>query len=306
MFKLKIYRHQMFAILFNSIICLSFRLPSFILSFLMKKEKEKGDNVDNKNGKSLFVISNWYIVLGIFIYIIIITIRAYSYTKIKWFIDLKYISSTKLLIFIGFIGILFSSISCIIGTYIKCSEKINFCEVKDNNNSNITYIDNFNIFIENISGLKGTSELIYEIIVILFGMIFKFFFFYYNILIIEYLTPVHIIFYGSILYFIIKIIALIYNKIITSSYIFNRSEKLYFIKYILDIFGNFIAIFGFLIYLELIELRFCKLNYNLRITISKRSIDDINQSTGYEGFNEEDEQSEKENSKSSELESNPL
>ena len=137
-------------------------------------------------------------------------------------------------------------------------------------------------------------------------MIFKFFLFYYNILIIKYLTPVHIIFYGSILYFIIKIIALIYNKIITSSYIFNRSEKLYFIKYILDIFGNFIAIFGFLIYLELIELRFCKLNYKLRITISKRSIDDINQSTGYEGFNEEDEQSEKENSKISELESNSL
>jgi len=61
-----------------------------------------------------------------------------------------------------------------------------------------------------------------------------------------------------------------------------------------------------LIYLELIELRCCKLNYNLRKTISKRSIDDISQSIGYEGFNEEDEQSEKENSKISELESNFL
>jgi len=162
MFKLKIYRHQMFAILFNSIICLSFRLPSFILSFLMKKEKEKGDNVDNKNGKSLFVISNWYIVLGIFIYIIIITIRAYSYTKIKWFIDLKYISSTKLLIFIGFIGIIVSSISCTIETFIKCSPKINFCEVKDESNN--SYLDNFNIFNENVSKLKTSAEVFYEIV----------------------------------------------------------------------------------------------------------------------------------------------
>jgi len=297
MFKLKIYRHQMFAIVFNSIICLLFRLPYFIISFSMKKDK-----------RILFVKSKWYIVLGIFIYIMIITIRAYSYTKIKWFIDLKYISSTKLLIFIGFIGILFSSISCIIGTYIKCSEKINFCEVKDNNNSNITYIDNFNIFIENISGLKGTSELIYEIIVILFGMIFKFFFFYYNILIIEYLTPVHIIFYNSIFYFIIKIIAIIYNKINNNLFLNESGQFDYNIQLytILDILGNFIAIFGFLIYLELIELRCCQLNYNLREAISKRSIDDIKQSIGYEGFNEEDEQSEKENSKISELESNSL
>ena len=74
----------------------------------------------------------------------------------------------------------------------------------------------------------------------------------------------------------------------------------------MDILGNFIAIFGFLIYLELIELKFCKLNYNLRKNIIKRSIDDINQSIGYEGFNEEDEQSEKDNSKISELKSNPL
>jgi len=307
MFKLKIYRHQMFAILFNSIICLLFRLPSFILSFLMKKKKEIEEDKEDKEVKnSLFVISKWYIVLGIFIYIMIITIRAYSYTKIKWFIDLKYISSTKLLIFIGFIGIFVSSISCIIGTYIKCSEKINFCEVKDNFNSNITYIDNFNIFIENISGLKGTSELIYEISVILFGMIFKFC--YYNILIIKFLTPVHIIFYFSIFYFIIKIIAIFYNKM-SANYFFDieyEDAKGRFYIFLLDLSGNFIAIFGFLIYLELIELRFCKLNYNLREAISKRSIDDIKQSIGYEGFNEEDEQSEKENSKISELEINAL
>ena len=74
----------------------------------------------------------------------------------------------------------------------------------------------------------------------------------------------------------------------------------------MDIFGNFIAIFGFLIYLELIELGFCKLNYNLRKTIAKRSIDDIRQSIAYEGFNEEDEKSESKNTLISELETNTL
>jgi len=308
MFKLKIYRHQMFAILFNSIICLLFRLPSFILSLSMETDDE-----NNENGESLFEISKWYIVLGMVIYIMIITIRAYSYTKIKWFIDLKYISSTKLLIFIGFIGIIVSSISCIIVTFIKCSPDINFCEIiiTDNStnstnsiNSTIKYLDNLYVFFNKISTLDY-YEIIIEACVILFGMIFKFFFLYYNILIIEYLTPVHIIFYASIFYFIIKIIAIIYDKIISNNY-FNGNKEFNNKKFFLDTLGNFIAIFGFLIYLELIELRCCKLNYNLRKTISNRSIDDIKQSIEYEGFNEEDEQSEKENSKISELESNPL
>jgi len=155
MFNLKVYRHQTLAIFFNSFICLLFRLPSFILSFSLE------DKGNEKDGKRLFEISGWYIVLGLIIYTIIITIRSYSHTKIKWFIDLKYISSTKLLIYIGFIGILISSILCIIVTNIECSPKINFCEVSYNNSSS-KYLDNFGVYYETISGLKN-YEIIYEI-----------------------------------------------------------------------------------------------------------------------------------------------
>ena len=280
MFKLKIFRHQMFAIIFNSFICLLFRLPSFILSFSLE---DKGNEND---GKSLFKLSKWFIVLGLFIYIIIITTRAYSYTKIKWFMDLKYISATKLLIYIGFIGILVSSISCIIETNIKCSNQINFCEVNNTNNSS-KYLDNFDVYYEKISALKN-YEKIYEICIIVFGVICNFFALYFDILIIQYLTPVHFIFYSSIYYSIIKIIAIFYNKLKTNHF-FNgkevNDEKRFYI-FLLDLFGNIIAIFGFLIYLEIIELGFCKLNYNL-----KR--DDVTQSIECEGFNEEDEQREK-------------
>ena len=51
-------------------------------------------------------------------------------------------------------------------------------------------------------------------------MICKFFAFYYDILIVQYLTPIHNIFYGSI----IKIIALFYNKIKTNHF-FNGNEE---------------------------------------------------------------------------------
>ena len=138
-------------------------------------------------------------------------------------------------------------------------------------------------------------------------MICKFFGSYFDILIIQYLTPVHKIFYSSIYYFIIKIIAIFYNKIKTNNFFNGKDYEKKFYIFLLDILGNIIAIFGFLIYLEIIELKFCKLNYNLKTYISKRSIDDLKQSNGYLGFNEEDEQSEKnKNSISSELESNLL
>jgi len=178
---------------------------------------------------------------------------------------------------------------------------INFCKVEDKDNN--TYIDNFNIYYEKVSEIQKREEIIFETFIILFGMIFKFFALYFDILIIKFLTPVHIIFYSSLYYFIIKLIDLFHNKIKTSDFKGNGEMC----KYILDFSGNFIAIFGFLIYLEIIELGFCKLNYNLKKSISKRSLDDITQSIDYDGFNEEDEQSEKDrNSKSSELESNPL
>jgi len=139
-------------------------------------------------------------------------------------------------------------------------------------------------------------------------MICKFFALYFNILIIKLLTPVYIIFDSSIFYFIIKIIAIFYFKININYFLDENGnlDKIQFWKFFLDILGNFIAIFGFLIYLELIELGFCKLNYNLRKTIEKRSIDDIRPSIEYEGFNEEDEKSESKNSLISELEINTL
>jgi len=202
--------------------------------------------------------------------------------------DLKYISSIKLVFYMSFIGILISSISCIIQTNIECSPKINFCEISYTNSSS-KYLDNFGVYYEKISDLEN-YEIIIEICVIIFGMICKFLAFYYDILIVQKLTPIHNIFYCSIYYSIIKIIALFYNKIKTNHF-FNGNEennKEKFYIFFLDLSGNIIAIFGFLIYLEIIELKFCNFNYNSKKSIIKRSMDDVALSFVCEDFNEED------------------
>ena len=45
-------------------------------------------------------------------------------------------------------------------------------------------------------------------------------------------------------------------------------------KFILDVTGDLISLLGLTIYLEIIELNFCNLNYDTRKSISKRSISD--------------------------------
>jgi len=137
--------------------------------------------------------------------------------------DLKFISQTKLLFFYGIIGFVFSTIVCIIETSVKCvGDDIDlFCHVYSNNdnnstngtnigihisynqnittntnntnNKNIKYIENFFIFIEDFSKLNS-KEIANEIVITLTGIILYYFSLYFDILIINYLTPMHFTF----------------------------------------------------------------------------------------------------------------
>ena len=89
-------------------------------------------------------------------------------------------------------------------------------------------------------------------------------------LIINYLTPMHFMFSSLIYIFLFKLIKLIRKNIQTGSF-FNKDDLIYYLD-----FSEYICSFiGFMIYLEIIELNFCNLNYNLRKYINKRSVEDI-------------------------------
>ena len=99
---------------------------------------------------------------------------------------------------------------------------------------------------------------------------------YFSIMIIKYLTPVHVGFLVPMRYFFTKIILFTYNTIVH----FAKSDKKIFYwdsmeylkqKFIFDTFGDIISFIGFLVYLEIIELNFCNLNINLRKNIILRS-----------------------------------
>ena len=301
MFNLKTYKHHKCGIYFNIIFCLIFKILSFLISFFF-------DNNDNDIDRKPYINNYWLIPIGIIIYIIIMVLRSYVNCGIKCLIDLQYISPFKLLLFFGIIGFLISSTITVVSNFIICEtqEYLNICQVEINKTK---YFENYEIYYKTLRGeinfdnstnnnenTNAFDEIITEIGINIFGVISYFCAAVFYVLIIKYLTPVHIIFSNSIYYLIIQIIILIYNLIVNKDDI--KKEKLF--KLIIDIIEEFFSLFGFMVYLEIIELNFCGLNYDVRKNITDRSIADSNVDIHFEDdsglLNEEEEYQEKQDS----------
>lgn len=254
MFKIEIYSHQKFSIYFITIFCSSSILCSFILTLLKEKD----------------IIYKKYpicIPIGIIIYLIILFIRSYSNCKIKWLTDLKYISTGKFLATYGIIGAVCCTIICTISTFVDCGKnKLELCFVEKNGKS---YFDSFSAFFDEY--FKDSLKII-DIILFIVLIISKFFVSLYYVLTIKYLTPVYAICLPSIHYFILQVTLLV-NTIIQRKTEIITSQLA---KVILEISTDFFSILGIFVYIELIEIKICGLNYNLRRTIKLRSLKDLN------------------------------
>ena len=304
MLKYKLYSHQKLAIYFNSDLCIT-KMIVIILSFC-----------DENSNRYLWYTEDPFlkVFFGIIIYFVLISIRSYVNTKIKVYMDLKYISAKKLLILYGFCGTIIYTIICLITTSVECTTSSIFsynancsisnssltnnncsqnynknfaknfvCKVPFNNtivfgdsqiifskNENIYYFDNFDIYFKTFKN-SDALEILKEIIIILFAGTTYFYYKYFCLMIIKFLSPIHYIFSNEI-YFSFKKIALpIYTLFNEKSFFIKESIKYIIPKYILDTSGDFLSLIGFLVFLELIELNFCDFNINLRRKIMDRS-----------------------------------
>ena len=276
MFNLATYSHQIFAHIFNAIPCI-LKIFTIILSF-----KNNQENI-------IYVRRKYFVPIGLVLYFTLIILRSYINSKLKWYMDLKYISVRNVLIYYGIIGTIVYTIVCVISTNIPCesdfvkeTEKINninldMCRVYSYNNINNTYdyyFDSISIYCKNFS---FDFSLLIEIGVIISNIIVYFFFKYNFLLVIKYLTPVHVIFSNPLLFFTEKIVLISHNFLITKKFIRfinddSPNNNLHVvIKFGLDFLGDFFSLIDFLIYLEMIELNCCNLNYNLRKNIMKRA-----------------------------------
>ena len=232
----------------------------------------------NNDSEILYISYKWLIPVGIVFFIILITIRAYAISKIKWLIDLKYISPTKLLIFHGIIGVILFNLACLFTTLKSCEnpQNLNYlCNVTYiNSTKNKYYFDHVGVYFDNFKK-ANFLEIFVEILIILLGMCTLFGHKYFSLLVIKYLTPVHLIFTFPIFYFFDKI-SLIINNLIIDKKLFKEDVKIdnKGAKFILDITGDLLSFIGFIIFLEIIELNFCSFNYDTKRNITGRSYDE--------------------------------
>jgi hypothetical protein len=272
MFNIQIYRHQIFSIYFISIVCTLLLLISFILSIVKEENKLYGNN-------------RYFIPIGIFICLFNLLIDSFVNWKLKWLMDLKYISSNKLFMFYGIFGFIINSIISTITTFFDCGDKLNICKVETKGKK---YFDSFVAFSENFSKTHIILIILYVITFIL-----KCFFY---LLIIKYLTPFHIVSLPTIYYFILHIILGIYT--------FAKNNETFqgnIVRIILELLTYFFAFLSFFIFLEFIELNFCLCNYNLRKYIAQRSELESNTNNNFDDTMISEEEKEKSYDSQSEL-----
>ena len=254
----EVYNHQKLAIAIN-IIPFIFKTITIILRF-------------NSDEQAIYTEYPWWIPVGFICYLILIAISAFINCSIKSFIDLKYTTISQLLMFYSFVGIVVSIITCIINTYVACSEISNpnfidakMCKVKYNNN---LYFDNFIKYFSSFTEEDPFGKLMRTLIIILDSLT-SFFKEYFYLLAIKYMGPVHITFAQPI-FFILKKIVLIINNLIINQNIFKDTSNYKPQRFFLDIAGDIVCFIGLLVYLEIIELNCFNLNYNLRKNIILR------------------------------------
>ena len=157
MFNLKTYKHHKCAIYLNFITVFIFQSISFILSM----------NLEENNEQNLYMIHKWLIPIGFIIYLFYVSVFSYVFAKMKWFMNINWISFTKLFMLSALLEFLINSIFCVISTFIKCHENIKqfFCDIT---NGEDYYLENFLIFFKQISIIyqDNKADIIFIICVI--------------------------------------------------------------------------------------------------------------------------------------------
>ena len=225
----------------------------------------------------MYIDYTWIIPIIIISFLLIDFMKDYSYCKIKWLLDFKFISPVKLLIYYGFFGSIIYFILSIISSFIKCAEKKDnnnikyidsICKINknDSNNKIIYFYDSFSFYFKKL-WRKDRSSItnFFYIILILLRIITCFLKDLFSFLVIQKLNPIFYIYSISIFYFFSESVKHITNYITIGPKNFQNYELFAALAELFNILGT-------IYYLELIEFTFCGLNDNVKNNILIRSM----------------------------------
>ena len=242
-FGLKMYKHQKWALLFIfSTNCCLLSIAAFI-----PKTDGKSTTVKTHKWKCIFILLT---------YIILSWISSATKVASKKLMDINYISPYRIIFFMGVFGTIFSLIALLFTSNITCKT---YCKVNEKNNPKKAYLDSLPIYFSYLKNANNKDFYVEIFAVIPLYIFFNFFEFVCEMLIILYLNPNYILIGDCIYYGTTKLIEFKIKK--------GTSPKKFCVEYIAEM----LALIGYTIYLEIIELRFCNLDKNLKKNIMDRS-----------------------------------
>ena len=197
-FGIPIYLHKKFAIFFILIFCGILKTLTLIFRFI--------DDPDER----LYKIYKWITPIGIIFYILLTLLRSYTFCKIKYLFDLKFIFSSKFLALYSFLGTFICLIVSIITSKYSCGYKTDFKNInlictttKDNNEF---YYDNYSIFFKALWDKDRDNYInIIYIIIFIIKIMLSFGIKLYCLLIIKKLNPEYLICSNTLYSFIIDL-----------------------------------------------------------------------------------------------------
>ena len=233
------------------------------------------------------------IILIFFLFILGIILKDYSWVKSKYLIDIRGINPYKILISTGLLGCILVTICFFILSSVPCytlevdnfyynnktksyekdnrnynlSNEICFYTEKEQNESNINlslYYDNITYFFEDEYNLIESIDDNLEIFVFI-----PLYFFMYstikimNVMMIKYLDPNVILINKNVAFFIEGIINYFFIIKFDKNYLIPTKFLLLEIKHLISLISN-------IVYLEILELKFCNLDYDIRKSIAIR------------------------------------
>ena len=163
--------------------------------------------------------------------------------------EIKYISPYLLVFLFGVAGLVVSLLASIIGYYLNYSDNLfnYFSSMKSLLDEGKAYKFYGEIFLVSpIYSISNTIEFIFEILTI------------------YYLNPFYILMSNTLYYAISQFIFFMLNL---------SSDELVITHFVVTELNEFLSCFGLMVYLEIIELNFCGLNYNLKSSMIKKADD---------------------------------
>jgi len=293
-FKIKIYKHKKLAIIIMLIISI-LDLVGYALPWTKHKNSKEMDILTDKSTFDTIIIKyGTYAIPLLFLANELNHVqRDYVWIQSKHLMDVRAYLPSKLFMILGSVGFIFVFIFFIIFTFIPCKtftniQKVNntyinldtgeplqfykeYCSLKNYDTKTKTlYLlyDSFELVIKDYSNTDRDNMLeIFVLIPLLF--IFHGINEISRLMMVRYTDPNNILIYKNIHLFLQRIIKIIINK--------GDEQYITFLQFFLAEFKELVSIISNMIYIEVIELNFCGLDYELKKNIDKRGLKDIQQ-----------------------------